>query len=300
MKLDDEINLVLRSFQKFNDFLAATGAMISNLLLIFVIIMTYVNKIKGKNILMTSMYSYDILNNLTEFYGLSKGRDSNHKLDSIKAEGNMNINMNTFIQSNQNINNPDLKETPFKDAKEFKESKAQNVVEISIKDLEKQKRESKIESFLTKEDNESMSQQLINKSNDYSENQKLEIMLKELKEKDFDFSVYHYLRSLIKDDHQSKFYKTACNDFDHFIEVNEYIYLKQEFSLLKKLMFDKYQIEVFENISKFLNFSNLIKEKKDVKRKNIKDSLDKVYQRNNSKDKKLIRFIEEIHRKLNK
>jgi len=285
MSLEDEITLTLRSFQKFNDFLAATGAMISNLLLIFVIFMTYVNKIKGKNILMTSMYSYDILSNLQEFYDHSKRKD-NFKPDANKDKENK---VNIGGDNNEIKNN----DKPVRESKE----KDQNIVMINIKDQEKdKKKDSKLESFLSKDESDSLSQSL-NKSNSET---KMELILKELKQNEFEFSLYQYLRSLLKDDHQSQFYNEAIDSFDRSIEVNEYIYLKQEFQLLKILLFDKHQIQVFDNISQFLNFSNLIKGKKKIKEKNIKDSLDKVFQRNNENDKKLIKLIEEMHRKLNK
>jgi len=132
MSLQDEITLTLRSFQKFSDFLAATGAIISNLLLIFVICMTYVNKIKGKNILMTSMYSYDILNNLQEFYSHSKRKEDANKDEEIKGK---------IEVGNNEIKNNDK---PFRESKE----KDQSIVMINIKDqVKEKKKDSKLESF---------------------------------------------------------------------------------------------------------------------------------------------------------
>jgi len=141
--------------------------------------MTYVNKIKGKNILMTSMYSYDILNNLQEFYSHSKRKEDANKDEEIKGK---------IEVGNNEIKNNDK---PFRESKE----KDQSIVMINIKDqVKEKKKDSKLESFLSKDESDSLSQSL-NRSNSET---KMDLILKELKENEFDFSLYQYLRSLLK------------------------------------------------------------------------------------------------------
>ena len=66
-KVRSSKEIMFRTFSKISNFLAVTGAIISNLLIIVIVIMSKINEIKGKNMLLKSMFSYDRIKNVMKF-----------------------------------------------------------------------------------------------------------------------------------------------------------------------------------------------------------------------------------------
>jgi len=79
VKLSGIKETIQRSYQKFTDFLAGMTALSSNLLFLLILIMSQINDILGKNILLKSIFSQDIFDNMIKIEnGLRK---ENIKID---------------------------------------------------------------------------------------------------------------------------------------------------------------------------------------------------------------------------
>ena len=66
-RIGSSTNVILRNYDNLSNFLAQTGSILSNLLLVFMIVMSKVNQINGKNLLLESMFSYDAIKNILKF-----------------------------------------------------------------------------------------------------------------------------------------------------------------------------------------------------------------------------------------
>ena len=118
MRLGTSCNVSLRLFQKFSDFLASVGAIISNLLLLIVILMSQINKINGRHLLLESMFSYNIIRDIKKFkkeakIHFNKNSNAETKIKVNKKEGNKKDDINLefsedyaqrFKTLNENIN----------------------------------------------------------------------------------------------------------------------------------------------------------------------------------------------------
>ena len=67
MILNSKMHYTERSYKKFDSFLAEVTSILSNMLIIFAIIMINYNSIQGKNSIIKTMYTYKSLNNMKEF-----------------------------------------------------------------------------------------------------------------------------------------------------------------------------------------------------------------------------------------
>ena len=86
------------------------------------------------------------------------------------------------------------------------------------------------------------------------------------------------------------------------MDIESFLFLKHEVTLLKELLFDKNQLLVFDTFSKVINFRNLFKEMKkdnmffkeqtENEFKIVFESLNFILNRENNDDKKIIKFID--------
>ena len=100
LRLNTSCRVSLRIFQKFSDFLASVGAIISNFLLIIVILMTKINQINGKHLLLKSMFSYNVIKNIKKFKKEAKAQfnkksnvDEEIKENKMRGKQNDDINL---------------------------------------------------------------------------------------------------------------------------------------------------------------------------------------------------------------
>ena len=91
IRLGSSCEVTLRSFQKFNAFLANCGAILSNLLLVFVILLSQINHIKGTHVLLDSMFSNGIIQNIKKFNEDVKIQFSKVSLKSPSEYNKLNV-----------------------------------------------------------------------------------------------------------------------------------------------------------------------------------------------------------------
>ena len=136
---------------------------------------------------------------------------------------------------------------------------------------------------------------------DKDRDEEIDNIFKEIKKEDFKFSFCNFIKSIICEDKKNKVYQVASQNLNNYIDIECFILLKQEVSLLKELLLDKRQKMIFDTFSKVINFKNLFKEmKKDVDFKefnedeiqSVFESLNFIIKRQNKWDKKIMKFID--------
>ena len=107
IRISPSTGVFLRTYSKFSMFLAGISAILSNSLIVFVIVMNQVNLINGKNLLLESMFSYDIIQNIMKFnkdvkIDIKEVRTQFYKINSLDTKR---------IRSNRAI--PNIQELSF-------------------------------------------------------------------------------------------------------------------------------------------------------------------------------------------
>ena len=120
-------------------------------------------------------------------------------------------------------------------------------------------------------------------------------------EKSLKFSFQDYLKKLFCfTSKKMTLYSIALNSIKNIMEIKTFIRSNLEAKLIKKVLFDKNQLIVFDTISLFSNFKSLFDDnEKDLKmfnydKKDFQDffeSLNILFQRENATDRKLLNFI---------
>ena len=101
--------VIWRSYDKLSNFLAETGAILTNLLMVFAIVMSKVNQINGKNLLLESMFSYDAIKNIIKFNedvkllvkNINSDELKKYPLDNNIEEKNDSLDFNQNLKVNQ-------------------------------------------------------------------------------------------------------------------------------------------------------------------------------------------------------
>ena len=110
IRMSPTSEITLRTYDNLSNFLANVSAVLSNILIIFMIIMTKVNEINGKNLLLESMFSFKTIKNMIKFH-----EDFNKKYKNlkIKEKGKSKINLvrnsdsplkDEKMEENKNVN----------------------------------------------------------------------------------------------------------------------------------------------------------------------------------------------------
>ena len=99
-------------------------------------------------------------------------------------------------------------------------------------------------------------------------------------------------------------YKFAIENLDSIMDIEKYLKFNIDLTLVKEVLFDETQRNVFDNVTKLLNVKRFFDKKKEVEItfsnyqkedfEHCFEGIKTMFSRSNESDKRIIRFIDKI------
>ena len=133
----------------------------------------------------------------------------------------------------------------------------------------------------------------------------LEEIIDTILEENLKFTIKDYLKSIFYCKNKNRIlYHNAIENLDSIMDVERYFKFNIDMTLVKEVLFDETQRNVFDTVTKLLNIKRFFEKKKEVKisflnykKENFEHCFEGVktmFSRNNNSDNRIIKFIEKI------